>query len=134
MDLNDTLVFVRVAQAGGFSAAARLLGMPTSTLSVRVSRLEKRLGVTLLQRTTRRLRLTEAGQAYLRQAARWPATFYGQIALRQLGEEPTIENMGPRPYEAEPRLRRAAYVPQSAAVEPTALEAFVQADARCVRR
>jgi DNA-binding transcriptional LysR family regulator len=38
-DLNDTLVFVRVAQAGGFSAAARLLGMPTSTLSVRVSRL-----------------------------------------------------------------------------------------------
>lgn len=69
-DLNDTLVFVRVAQAGGFSAAARLMGMPTSTLSVRVSRLEQRLGVTLLQRTTRRLRLTEAGQAYLRQAAR----------------------------------------------------------------
>ncbi|RZJ76694.1 MAG: lytic transglycosylase domain-containing protein, partial [Brevundimonas sp.] len=63
----------------------------------------------------------------------WPATFYGQIALRQLGEEPTIENMGPRPYEAEPRLRRAAYVPQSAAVEPTALEAFVQADARAKR-
>lgn len=69
-DLNDTLVFVRVAQAGGFSAAARLLGMPTSTLSVRVARLEQRLGVTLLQRTTRRLHLTEAGQAYLSQAAR----------------------------------------------------------------
>lgn len=70
---------------------------------------------------------------YLRLSAQWPATFYGQIALRQLGEEPTIENMGPRPYEAEPRLRRAAYVPQSAAVEPTALEAFVQADARAKR-
>lgn len=69
-DLNDTLVFVRVAQAGGFSAAARLLGMPTSTLSVRVARLEARLGVTLLQRTTRRLRLTEAGQAFLDQAGR----------------------------------------------------------------
>ena len=55
MDLNDTLVFVRVAQAGSFSAAARLMGMPVSTLSVRVSRLEQRLGVTLLQRTTRRL-------------------------------------------------------------------------------
>ena len=68
-DLNDTLVFVRVAQAGGFSAAARLMGMPTSTLSVRVSRLEQRLGVTLLQRTTRRLHLTEAGQAYLQQAS-----------------------------------------------------------------
>lgn len=69
-DLNDTLVFVRVAQAGGFSAAARLTGTPVSTLSVRVARLEQRLGVTLLQRTTRRLRLTEAGQTYLRQAAR----------------------------------------------------------------
>jgi DNA-binding transcriptional LysR family regulator len=70
VDLNDTLFFVRVAQAGSFSAAARLLGMPVSTLSVRVSRLEQRLGVTLLQRTTRRLNLTEAGQAYLQQAAR----------------------------------------------------------------
>lgn len=70
---------------------------------------------------------------YLRLSAQWPATFYGQIALRQLGEEPTIENMGPRAYEAEPHLRRAAYVPQSAAVEPTALEAFVQADARAKR-
>lgn len=71
LDLNEILVFVRVAQAGGFSAAARLMGgVPVSTLSVRVSRLEQRLGVTLLQRTTRRLRLTEAGQAYLRQAAR----------------------------------------------------------------
>ncbi|WP_439520758.1 LysR substrate-binding domain-containing protein [Hydrogenophaga sp.] len=68
--MNDTLVFVRVAQAGSFSAAARLMGMPVSTISVRVSRLEQRLGVTLLQRTTRRLRLTEAGQAYLQQAAR----------------------------------------------------------------
>lgn len=70
---------------------------------------------------------------YLRLAGQWPATFYGQIALRQLGEEPAIENMGPRPYEAEPRLRRAAYVPQSASVEPTALEAFVQADPRARR-
>ncbi|MFN3494805.1 MAG: LysR family transcriptional regulator, partial [Hydrogenophaga sp.] len=66
--MNDTLVFVRVAQAGSFSAAARRMGMPVSTLSVRVSRLEQRLGVTLLQRTTRRLNLTEAGQAYLQHA------------------------------------------------------------------
>ena len=70
---------------------------------------------------------------YLHLAGQWPATFYGQIALRQLGEEPAIENMWPRPYEAEPRLRRAAYAPQSASVEPTALEAFVQADPRARR-
>ena len=39
-------------------------------------------------------------QEYLRLAARWPATFYGQIALRQLGEEPAILHAGPTPYEA----------------------------------
>ena len=39
-------------------------------------------------------------QHFLRMASRWPATFYGQIALRQLGEEPVIENNGPRAYEA----------------------------------
>lgn len=70
---------------------------------------------------------------YLRLSAQWPATFYGQIALRQLGEEPVIENMGPRPYQSEPRLQRAAYSPQSAAVAPGELEAFVQNDARARR-
>lgn len=69
MDLNESAVFVKVVQAGGFSAAARLLGLPTSTVSTRVSRLEKRLGVTLLQRTTRRLHLTEAGEIYFQHAA-----------------------------------------------------------------
>lgn len=70
---------------------------------------------------------------YLRLAGQWPATFYGQIALRQLGEEPAIENMGPRAYQAEPRLQRAAYVPQGARVETGELEAFVQTDARAER-
>jgi len=64
MDFNEAAVFVRVVQAGSFSAAARQLGLPTSTVSTRVSRLERRLGTTLLQRTTRRLSLTEAGAAY----------------------------------------------------------------------
>ena len=65
MDLNEAAVFVKVVQAGSFSAAARLLGVPISTVSTRVARLEKRLGVTLLQRTTRRLNLTDAGDLYL---------------------------------------------------------------------
>lgn len=69
MDLNQAAVFVKVVQAGSFSAAARLLGLPTSTVSNRVATLEKRLGVTLLQRTTRRLNLTEAGGLYFQHAS-----------------------------------------------------------------
>lgn len=69
MDLNEAAVFVKVVEAGSFSAAARLLGLPTSTVSTRVARLEKRLGVTLLQRTTRRLHLTDAGELYHRHAS-----------------------------------------------------------------
>lgn len=69
MDFNEAAVFVRVVQAGSFSAAARQLGLPTSTISTRVARLEKRLGVTLLQRTTRKLNLTEAGTLYFEHAS-----------------------------------------------------------------
>lgn len=69
MDFNQAAVFVKVVQAGSFSAAARLLGLPVSTVSNRVATLEKRLGVTLLQRTTRRLKLTEAGALYFQHAA-----------------------------------------------------------------
>jgi DNA-binding transcriptional LysR family regulator len=58
-----------VVQAGSFSAAARQLGLPTSTISTRVSRLERRLGITLLQRTTRRLNLTESGTVYYQHAS-----------------------------------------------------------------
>ncbi len=63
---------------------------------------------------------------YLRQAARWPATFYGQIALHQLGEEPVIENMGPRPYEAT--LQRASLTTEPLGVDTRALNAFIQSD------
>jgi DNA-binding transcriptional LysR family regulator len=69
MDLNEINVFVKVAQAGSFTRAARELGIPNSTASARVSALERRLGVTLLQRTTRKLRMTEEGEAYARRAA-----------------------------------------------------------------
>ncbi|WP_427789182.1 lytic transglycosylase domain-containing protein [Brevundimonas diminuta] len=63
---------------------------------------------------------------YLRQAARWPATFYGQIALRQLGEEPVIENLGPRPYETA--AQRAALSREPIGVDAGALNAFIQSD------
>jgi DNA-binding transcriptional LysR family regulator len=64
-DLNDFRYFAAVVDAGGFSAASRLLGLPKSRLSRRVAALEARLGVRLLQRSTRRLTLTEVGRQVL---------------------------------------------------------------------
>jgi DNA-binding transcriptional LysR family regulator len=65
-DLNDMLYFAEVVDKGGFAAAGRALGLPKSKLSRRVAELEARLGVRLLQRTTRKLSLTEAGELYHR--------------------------------------------------------------------
>lgn len=70
MDLNEVRVFVKVVQAGSFKQAAKQLGMPNSTASAKVSALERRLGVTLLQRTTRKLHLTEQGERYFRRCLR----------------------------------------------------------------
>jgi DNA-binding transcriptional LysR family regulator len=63
-DLNDLYFFASVVQYRGFSAAARTIGVEKTRLSRRVAALEKRLGVRLLQRTTRALALTEAGQRF----------------------------------------------------------------------
>src|SRR5882724_4050015 len=63
-DLNDIYFFASVVQYGGFSAAARRTGVEKTRLSRRIAALEKRLGVRLLQRTTRALALTEAGQRF----------------------------------------------------------------------
>jgi DNA-binding transcriptional LysR family regulator len=65
-DLNDMLYCAEVVGRGGLVAAARALGVPKSKLSRRVAELESRLGVRLLQRTTRKLSLTEAGELYHR--------------------------------------------------------------------
>lgn len=62
--LDDIAVFIKVIQAGSFTKAARLLGMPNTTVSAKVSALEQRLGVTLIRRTTRRLHITPSGEAY----------------------------------------------------------------------
>jgi DNA-binding transcriptional LysR family regulator len=61
-DLNDLQFFACVVQNRGFSAAARVLGIPKSRISRRITLLEERLGVRLLDRTTRRLGLTQVGQ------------------------------------------------------------------------
>jgi DNA-binding transcriptional LysR family regulator len=69
MNLDTIEVFVRVVETGSFSAAARRLGMPKATVSAKIARLEKHLGVSLMQRTTRKLRMTEAGEQYFRHCA-----------------------------------------------------------------
>ena len=63
-DLNDLYYFVQVVDRGGFAAAGRALGMQKSKLSRRVVLLEERLGVRLIQRSTRRFSVTEIGQEY----------------------------------------------------------------------
>jgi DNA-binding transcriptional LysR family regulator len=69
-DLNALIIFARVVEANSFSEAARRLKMPTSTVSRRVADLEDQLGVRLLERSTRRLRLTDVGSEVLLHARR----------------------------------------------------------------
>ena len=70
MDLNDIVVFTKVAETKSFTGAAEQLGLPKSTVSRKLAQLEERLGVRLVQRTTRKLALTEIGEAYYARASR----------------------------------------------------------------
>jgi DNA-binding transcriptional LysR family regulator len=69
MDLNRAAIFVRVVAEGGFTAAARALHVPKSSVSRAVSLLEEELGVRLLQRSTRKIHMTEAGAIFYERAA-----------------------------------------------------------------
>lgn len=62
MNLNDVRLFLRVVETNSFTAAAETLGIQKSTISRRIGQLEDELGVRLLQRTTRKLKLTNEGQ------------------------------------------------------------------------
>ncbi|WP_397602098.1 LysR family transcriptional regulator [Silvanigrella sp.] len=64
MELDAIVVFTKVVETKSFSGAARLLKMPKTTVSFKIAALEKRLGVTLIQRTTRHLNITESGLVY----------------------------------------------------------------------
>ncbi len=70
VDLNEMILFARVVSRGSFTEAARELGVPASTLSRKVAALEERLGLRLLERTTRQLRLTDAGAIYYERCQR----------------------------------------------------------------
>ena len=88
-DLNDMVFFAEVAERGGFASAGRALGIPKSRLSRRVAELEARLGVQLLQRSTRQLSLTPAGELYLRHSvAMGAAAEAAAEAMAQIQTEP----------------------------------------------
>jgi DNA-binding transcriptional LysR family regulator len=82
--LNDMALFVEVVKMRSFRGAAESLGMPNSTLSRRISGLEKQIGLRLLHRTTRRIELTEAGQLYFERCKR--IVDEARLAHEQLGE------------------------------------------------
>jgi DNA-binding transcriptional LysR family regulator len=87
--LNGMTTFARVVEAGGFSRAADQLGLTKSSVSEAVRRLEDRLGVRLLERTTRRVTPTEAGQAFYARARRaLDEALAADAEVRALNTEP----------------------------------------------
>ena len=89
LDLNTMILFEKVATEGSFSGAARVLGVPTSTLSRKLSELEADVGTLLLQRTSRRLTLTDAGRRYLEHCRRVvDEVERADVALRNLQTVP----------------------------------------------
>ena len=90
LDLNDFFYFVQVVERGGFTAAGRALGMPKSTLSYRMQQLEAKLGVRLLNRTSRHFAPTQAGEEFYRQAMGVvSAAETAESLVRQRAKEPT---------------------------------------------
>ncbi|MFG1269601.1 LysR family transcriptional regulator [Xanthobacter sp. DSM 14520] len=113
---GEMMVFVRVVEAGSFSEAARLMLMTPSTVSKLIARLEARLGVRLIERSTRRLALTEEGQFYYERS---------QALLGQLDE--TEQQIAQGGVEAQGVVRVTSSVSfGSAALEPV-LPAFFEA-------
>jgi DNA-binding transcriptional LysR family regulator len=88
-DLNAMYLFAKVVEHGSYSAAARALGLQTSKLSRRISDLERQLGVRLLQRTTRRVTVTDIGQTYYQHCAALEAeALAAQEAIDRTRSEP----------------------------------------------
>ncbi|MGR6423851.1 LysR family transcriptional regulator [Aeromonas veronii] len=90
LDLNDLYLFTHVVQRQGFTAAARALGVPKSRISRRIRLLEERLDTRLLQRTSRQLSLTDAGEVLYRHCQAMLAEAQaGEAAVRQRQQEPS---------------------------------------------
>lgn len=88
--LSEHQTFVHVVDSGSFSSAARILGVSKSHVSKQIGRLEERLGARLLQRTTRRVALTEAGRAFYERCARILEDLQeAELAVSRLQSTPT---------------------------------------------
>ena len=90
MNWDDFDAFCQVVEHGGFSAAARVLDRPKSSLSASVARLEEQLGTRLLERTTRSLRLTEAGESLYRDISR-PFSQLRELAVDALAKGAQVQ-------------------------------------------
>ncbi len=92
LDTSELVAFARTVKARSFSRAAAELGVPRPTIGRRLARLEERLGVRLLRRTTRTIALTDAGEAFAARAHR----------ARSAGSRGSQPFEGPIPSCAEP--------------------------------
>lgn len=111
-DLNDLFYFAKVVEAGGFAAAGRALGIPKSRLSRRIAELEQRLGARLLQRSTRKLALTDIGERYLRHCQ--------AMLLEAEQAEETVANL-----TSEPRGRVRFSCPSGLTLLPEIINGFL---------
>jgi DNA-binding transcriptional LysR family regulator len=90
MNWDDFDAFCQVVEHGGFTAAARALDRPKSSLSASVTRLEEQLGTRVLERTTRSLRLTEAGESLYREISR-PLAQLREAAVDAIGQGERVQ-------------------------------------------
>ncbi len=89
LDFNEMVIFVKVVETRNFTAAAKALGLPKSTISRKISQLETRLGARLLQRTTRSVHPTELGALYYDRCARLVAEAEeAELVVSQCQETP----------------------------------------------
>jgi DNA-binding transcriptional LysR family regulator len=130
LDLNDVALFVQVMRAGSFAAAARRLGMPANTASRRIQQLEQQLGLRLMQRSTRKLTLTDAGATfYARCADRVEALTEAALELSEGSQVPSgrVRVAAPADFFS---LFRMALIAAFLADHPKVQLEFVLSDAR----
>ena len=130
VDLNDVALFVQVVKAGSFAEAGRRTGMPSNTASRRIQQLEEQLGLRLLHRSTRRLTLTDAGEAFYARCADQVDAL--SEAAAELAEGSQVPSGGVRVAATADffNLFQMDWVTESLVAHPKVRLEFVLSDAR----